>query len=131
MNKEFTLEDRLKERVKELTCLYSISSVLRKHSNNIQETLKEVCEITKNAWRHPKATIVELQYTDFQINTAPIPNKHVFQESKLSDHQENSGKIRVYYDAENYDKTDFLEEEQQLLNQIAIEISDFFQRESR
>ncbi len=130
MDKEFTLEDRLKERVKELTCLYSISSVLRKHSNNIQETLKEVCEITKNAWRHPKATIVELQYTDFQINTGPIPNKHVFQESKLSDHQENSGKIRVYYDAENYDKTDFLEEEQQLLNQIAIEISDFFQRES-
>ena len=130
MNKEFTIEDRLKERVKELTCLYSISSVLRKHSNDIEETLKEVCEITKNAWRHPEATIVQLNYTNFKIETASIPNQHIFQESKLSDHQENSGKIRVYYDAKHYDQKDFLEEEQQLLNQIAIEISDFFERES-
>ncbi|MDN3593505.1 sensor histidine kinase [Zunongwangia endophytica] len=130
MNKEFTVEDRLKERVKELTCLYSISSVLRKHSNDIQKTLEEVCEITKNAWRYPKATIVQLKYTTFQIETALIPNHHIFQESKLSDHKANSGKIRVYYNAEYYDQKDFLEEEQQLLNQIAIEISDFFERES-
>ncbi|MCL6220263.1 sensor histidine kinase [Zunongwangia pacifica] len=130
MNKEFTLEDRLKERVKELTCLYSISSALRKHSDDIQETLKEICEITKNAWRHPKDAIVQLCYTHVEIKIGNIPKNHIFQESKLSDHQGNVGDIRVYYDAEHYDKTDFLEEEQQLLNQIAIEISDFFERES-
>ncbi len=130
MNKEFTVEDRLKERVKELTCLYSISSVLRKHQEDVQATLKEICEITKNAWRHPEAAIVHLKYTSFDIKIGDIPSAYIFQEGKLSDHQENIGNIRVYYDSAYFETTDFLEEEQQLLDQISIEISDFFERES-
>ncbi|WBL24783.1 sensor histidine kinase [Zunongwangia sp. HGR-M22] len=129
MNKEFTVEDRLKERIKELSCLYSISRVLRKHQDDVEATLKEICEITKNAWRHPEAAIVQLKYTNFDIKTGAIPSKYIFQESRLSDRQENLRYIRVYYDSVFFDNTEFLEEEQQLLDQISIEISDFFERE--
>ncbi|WP_417887030.1 sensor histidine kinase [Zunongwangia sp.] len=130
MNTDFSLEDRLKERVKELSCLYSISNVFRKQTGNIKEALSEVCQITKKAWRHPESAIVQLQFNTISLLTSPIPSSKIEQQSFINDSNGNTGTISVFYNAEEFKQSDFLVEEQQLLDQIAIEISDFLERQA-
>lgn len=128
MNYETSIAKKLQERIKELSCLYEVSSAIRKHTDSVQETLEEICEITKKAWLFPNHVIVELKFQDYKVLTSEVPENIIFQQSDIQLFNENKGFIKVCYDPDQLDRAYFLEEEQQLLNKIAIEISEFFER---
>ncbi|MDT0678659.1 sensor histidine kinase [Autumnicola musiva] len=128
MPPEISISRKLKERVKELSCLYEVSSAIRKHSDSIMETLEEICKITKQAWLYPDHVIVRLEFEDFNILTSDSPENSIFQQSDILSFNEIKGFIRVSYDIEKLSEAHFLKEEQKLLDKIAIEISEFFER---
>lgn len=128
MPNEISISKKLEERVKELSCLYEVSSAIRKHSDSVSETLEEICSITKKAWLFPEHAIVHLEFEDYNICTSAIPGNSVFQQSDILHFKERKGFIKVYYNTDNLSNAHFLEEEQKLLNKIAIEISEFFER---
>ncbi|WP_373060076.1 sensor histidine kinase [Zunongwangia sp. H14] len=128
MTNEISISKKLKERVKELSCLYELSSAIRKHSNSIIETLEEICEITKRAWLFPDHAIVQVEFEDYNILTSAIPVNSIFQQSNIHLFNENKGVIKVHYNTDEISSARFLEEEQKLLDKIAIEISEFFER---
>ncbi|MFV9485087.1 sensor histidine kinase [Christiangramia sp. ASW11-125] len=128
MPNEISISKKLKERVKELSCLYEVSSAIRKHSDSVSETLEEICSITKRAWLFPEYAIVQLEFEDYNIFTSTIPVNSVFQQSNILLFNERKGFIKVYYNTDKLSNAHFLEEEQKLLNKIAIEISEFFER---
>ncbi|MDT0688802.1 HAMP domain-containing sensor histidine kinase [Salegentibacter sp. F188] len=128
MKTGISVEQRLEERVKELTCLYNVSSAIRKHSDSVTSTLTEICQITGQAWLYHEDAIVELKLKDYHITTATIPTQTVTQQSNIVIFGEESGALIVHYNAEKYQKAHFLKEEQKLLNKLAIEISEFFER---
>ncbi len=128
MPKEISISKKLEERVKELSCLYEVSSAIRKHSDSVSETLEEICSITKRAWLFPEHAIVQLEFEDYNIFTSTIPVNSVFQQSNIMLFNESKGVIKVYYNTDKLANAHFLEEEQKLLNKIAIEISEFFER---
>jgi signal transduction histidine kinase len=128
MPNKISISKRLEERVKELSCLYQVSSAIRKHSDSISETLEEICEITKQAWLLPNHAIVQMEFGDYKVLTSNLPQNFIFQQSDIPFFKEDKGYIKVYYDTYKLEGAYFLEEEQKLLNKIAIEISEFFER---
>ncbi len=128
MADEISLSKKLEERVKELSCLYDVSTAIRKHDNSFSKTIKEICQITKKAWLYPDQAIVELSLKNCNYSTSSIPNKKIFQESKIKVFEEHRGYIKIYYDLEKVRSAHFLEEEQKLLDKIAIEIGELIER---
>ncbi|HET8810748.1 MAG TPA: HAMP domain-containing sensor histidine kinase [Flavobacteriaceae bacterium] len=125
---EQALETKLKERIKELSCLYNISLAISKN-RSISQTLTEICEVLKAAWQFSEETVVELKIADHNIQTTPLPKKTVFQESILDKSEENTDFVRIHYPSPPYGKNDFLEEEQKLLDNVANEIREFLEKE--
>ena len=128
MQNEITIGEKLQERVKELSCLYEVSSAIRKHTGSISETLEEICNITKQAWLYPQDAVVHLELGNHRIVTSGIPSQFIQQKSDIILFEEVKGFLKVYYDTQKIKKARFLKEEQKLLNKIAIEISEFFER---
>lgn len=124
-----SIEKKLEERVKELSCLYEVSSALRKHSDSYTDTLSNICNTTQKAWLFPKEAVIHLDYQGFNILTSPIPKNAISQRSKIMVFGVSKGSITVYYDSKKNPKAFFLHEEQMLLNKIAIEIGEFFERQ--
>ena len=113
MNSQST-EDNLREKVKELTCLYDISKTISKaNSINIQ-TLYDIIISTKNAWRYCTENVVELHIKDYHLSTSDQIELTVFQSSTIVVNKTNYGYIKVHYPSKKYNLSDFNKDEQQL-----------------
>lgn len=122
-------EEKLKERIKELSCLYDISSLLAKHEQDLDKTLGEITGILKKAWRFSDEAIVEIKLDDHFFQTAPVPKNTVFQTCELLVYKNPYGFLKVHYPTPKFSEKYFLKEEQQLLNKVAYELSTFYERE--
>jgi two-component system NtrC family sensor kinase len=120
-------EDELKERMKELTCLHIISQVLGQSNGLNENILKEILSSVKKAWQFDQDAIVEIQLSDFTIITSTLPESTVFQISTIYVPEKDNGFIKVHYPAP-YTLNNFLEEEQSLLNTVAIEIGNYISK---
>ncbi|UJH92871.1 hypothetical protein LZ575_10900 [Antarcticibacterium sp. 1MA-6-2] len=69
MSHPISTEEKLQERIKELSCLYNVSSVLAKHKENTTETLNKIAYILKKAWRFSEAATVEILIHGTSYNT--------------------------------------------------------------
>lgn len=120
-------EEKLNERIKELTCLYDISTVII-NENSIQETLPEIVNILKVAWRFSDDVIVELKFDKEYITTNSIPKETVFQTNNLIVNENTVGFIKIHYPAPEYTEEHFLIDEQKLLDKVCLEISAFIEK---
>lgn len=122
-----TTKIELQERVKELSCLYDISSIIRTHEGEVSLTLERIAEVLKQAWRYSEDVVVALELGDFQYSTGALPEKNVSQEATISIFEEKRGNIRVFYLSPKYDTSAFLVEEYKLLKKVSDEIASFIE----
>ena len=122
-------KEELQERVKELSCLYKISSVFREHQGDNKVTLNRICQILQQAWRFPKSATVVLSLKDIRTATGEIPEPSVKQKSDLLVSGQISGVIEVHYPSPKFNMHYFLSEEQRLLNKVADEVSSFYEKQ--
>ena len=122
-------KEELQERIKELTCLYEVSSVLRNHQGDIESTLNSVCHILKQAWRFPEKAVVEFQVKEVRVKTGEIPEFTVSQRAVVKVFRENSGQLEVHYPSPPLNEDYFLPEEQRLLDKVAEEVASFYERQ--
>ncbi|WP_081211729.1 sensor histidine kinase [Salegentibacter sediminis] len=123
-----SLEEKLQERIKELSCLYKVSSAIREHNESVADTIEAIIHILKNAWRFPSQATVEIKIEDQKKSTGPVPDKSHFQESSIKLFKKNIGFIRVHYPSKDLSLAHFLIEEQRLLDKVAYEITLFLER---
>lgn len=128
MGTEISIEERLEERVKELSCLYEVSSAIREHNEDPGQTLLHIITILKQAWRFPEYAVVEIEIEEYHLKTSEIPENSHFQESKINLFEQPGGFLKVHYPARDLEMSHFLIEEQKLLDKVAYEISLFFER---
>ena len=120
-----SVEAALKERIKELTCLYEVSSILvdadpKKHL----KTFRAIADSIKVGFQYPEATEVVIKHGTYKVATGEILNdKYLTTKIKVFD--EVDGFIKVYL---NDDSLDFLTEEQPLIDNIGIKIGDYLDR---
>ncbi len=119
------LSVRLKERVKELSCLYEISKIAQQVEMGLELQIGKIIEIVPFGWQFPSNLIVQISYSDKLFGT-PI-EVYGLRESILV-FQEKVGEISVGYQGLSDEKNRFLKEEDQLLSQIAVEVGNLISR---
>ena len=118
-------EEKLKERIKELTCLYEVSSIIvNTNVGQIPETLKAIAESIKRGFQFPNFTEIAIYTSICNVETGVIgsiaqlqTNIHVFKQF--------NGQIIASLQDSSYS---FLPEEQQLLDSIALKIGNLLER---
>ena len=120
-----SVEAALKERIKELTCLYEGSSILvNADETNHEETYRSIAQSIKIGFQYPTDTEVVIEQGEFTVMTGKIKTfKKLISTIQLF--KKEAGSIQVYL---NKTELDFLPEEQPLIDNIALKISDYLER---
>lgn len=121
-------EEKLNERVKELSCLYEISKIITQTNSINKEALKKIILSIKKAWRFSTDAIIEIQVLDYYLVTKELPESIINQQSTIQIPGEVAGFIKVNYPKNKYKTNAFLAEEQRLLDTIAIEIGNYIEK---
>ncbi len=124
-----TAEQKLKERIKELTCLYEVTSlIVNCDYDDMGTALKGIVKCLERAWQFDKETYVALKTSVYDIKTVEKGDDYVFLESPITIFNKPQGNIKVGYPAPKYGMHDFLEEEQQLLDNICLKVGNLLER---
>ena len=121
---EKTLELTLVERVKELTCLYSIARLAVETERPLDETLQRIVELLPSGWHYPEITSARItiegrSFTTPQFRLAPFS-----QRAEVVIGGKRCGDVVVVYGEPKpeADEGPFLREERNLLDAVAGEI---------
>jgi DNA-binding CsgD family transcriptional regulator len=111
----------LKERIKEINCLYSISKIVEKANISLNEIYQGVIEVIPCSWQYPEITCAQLIINGEEFvtkNYTQIPWK---QSADIILYGERIGILNVGYREEKPQLYEgpFLKEERSLLNAIA------------
>lgn len=127
-NRISSLELQLRERVKELTCLYEITKELDK-SNKLKEVFENCTEIIRRAFQFPNETFVtiEIGSSTYGLKSIPADEMCDLLCAEISVGNEKKGRICVH----TKKNLGFLIEEQKLIDEIAGKISTLIEKEER
>ncbi|WP_281232916.1 sensor histidine kinase [Flavobacterium gelatinilyticum] len=121
-------EEKLKEKIKELTCIFEISKIISQSISIEKKVLKKIISNIKKAWKYADDAVVEIQISDYNLSTSEIPEKSIFQISTIKIPESNSGFIKVHYPQSKYAHNPFLPDEQKLLDTMASEIENYLEK---
>ncbi|NLI74935.1 MAG: PAS domain-containing sensor histidine kinase [Candidatus Riflebacteria bacterium] len=115
----------LRERNKELTCLYGLVRVADDARQPIEETLQQIADLLPKAWQFPEITCARLVIDHRSFECRGFRTGPFRQEAEVVVGGKNRGRIEIFYTEERQDfgQHPFLAEEQALLNSIAREVA--------
>jgi PAS domain S-box-containing protein len=121
---------QLRERVKELNCLYGISKLIHDTDLSLREILQGTLERIPPALQYPEITCARIVLDD-QIYETPVFRETIWQQScDIRVRAETAGALEVYYLEERpwEDEGPFLKEERSLLEAIAGQLGRVVER---
>ncbi|APX99953.1 sensor histidine kinase [Lacinutrix venerupis] len=122
-------EKALKERIKELTCLYEVSSIVENANiEHIESTLKAITYSLKKGFQFPKETEIEIITKANTVSTNKSTENTVIIKANISIFNKAEGQLIAHLNANKFKREDFLDEEQLLLNNIALKIGSLLER---
>jgi two-component system NtrC family sensor kinase len=120
--------DILKERIKEISCLYDVSTIANQIDKNFSQILQEIVERVAQAWYYPEDAICVIQINDERwYSRKPYENGH-FQSEPIYHDSKQIGIISVIYPQKQRNITDFLKEELKLLKKLSYDLSHIYER---
>ncbi|MBC8401461.1 MAG: hypothetical protein H8E14_08235 [Candidatus Marinimicrobia bacterium] len=120
----------LRERIKEITCLYEISKVDKQQDLTFSEKLQNIVEILPPAWQYPKITSCRILLDDLIFTTPVFQKSSQRQTSNIIVDGIKRGSIEIMYSEKRpqLDEGPFLIEERNLIDTIARQISNIVER---
>jgi len=115
----------LRERVKELTCLYGISKIVQRPNISLDYILQEAVKLLPPAWLFPDIASAQI-VVDGQVYIAPNFGKAVHQmKADIIVNGKKRGFVEIRYSSEKppLDDGPFLKEERNLIDTLAQELS--------
>ena len=124
MNQKNTWEkvvDALKERAKELNCLYSIEELLNDRKKDIEKVFQKVVDAIPPGWQYPDVCQAIIDYRGQRFKTSEFSRTPWMIQTLIKVQDETVGKIEVFYTKERIaaDEGPFLKEERRLIDHIA------------
>ncbi len=115
----------LRERVKELTCLYSLAKLTERPNRTLEEILQGIVDLLPHAWQYPEITAGRILFDGNSFATANFIQEKKSQMAKIVVHGKLRGLIEVVYLEEKpeMDEGPFLKEERNLIDALAHQIS--------
>ncbi|HRW79313.1 MAG TPA: ATP-binding protein [Desulfomonilia bacterium] len=120
----------LRERVKELNCLYSISSIFEKHGLDLEGILLRTVEVIPDAWQYPEVTCCRISLGDRMVESPDFEETRWRQSQDIVVRGVNQGMLEVFYrkPMPEADEGPFLREERSLINVIAERVGKILER---
>lgn len=121
---------QLEERVKELNCLYAISSILEDPGTTFEEKMNALVAALPSGWHYPSITTAQVVLADATYAMPNFRKTPWLQSGAIQLHGETVGALNIAYLEERptLDEGPFLNEERSLLDAIAGRIALFYER---
>lgn len=120
----------LRERIKELTCMYGIAQIMARPEAEFSDIMQNIVDLLPPAWLFPDMTCAQIFINGETYQSKGFRETPYRQKSDIIIGRETVGFIEVLY-LENkltMDEGPFLNEERKLIDNIAREISIFCER---
>jgi len=120
----------LRERVKELTCLYGIAHLAAQPHKSIKKILQDIAELLPPAWLYPEITSAKILLDGHSYSTPDFQEGRYKQMADIIVSGERRGGVEVLYGEERpmLDEGPFLKEERNLIDAVAREIAIIIKR---
>ena len=115
----------LRERVKELTCLYGIARLATQSNLSLKEILQGIVEVLPPAWLYPEIAHARILVDGDSFSTSGFQEGKAQQQADILIGGEYRGSVEVTYAEEKpeLDEGPFLKEERNLINAAAREVA--------
>jgi len=118
------LEIALRERIKELNCLYGISLLSERYSDSIDDLLRNLINILPPSWQYPEITCARIIFNGKTYKSRGFKVTKWRQSAQIPMYNELVGEVEVLYleGCPPEDEGPFLKEERVLLDAVAERI---------
>lgn len=120
----------LRERVKELTCLYGIARLVAQPGISLEEVLQGIVELLPPAWLYPEIASSRIILDGHFYSTPDFQESPYRQAADIVVNEERRGSVEVVYREErsDLDEGPFLKEERSLIDTVSKEVSTIIKR---
>jgi DNA repair protein RadC len=124
------LKRDLKERTKELRCLYDVTDITERSGITLDELYQEVANLLPQGWQYPEITYARITIAGKEFKTKNFRETEWKQSSEIKIGGEKAGIVEVdYLEAKpEIDEGPFLKEERLLLDEIARQLGQITER---
>ena len=124
------VQSALRERVKELTCLYDITRLVELPDKSLGEILQGIAELLPPAWQYPELTNGRVVLDGRSYSTSDLSETRHTMRSPIVIEGRRRGVVEVTYTQEMpaIDEGPFLREERSLLDAIAKQVALIIER---
>lgn len=114
----------LRERIKELNCLYGIAQLAERHSDSIEDLLGELVNFLPFSWQYPEITCARIVFKGKTYKSRGFKVTKWRQSSQVYTYNDPVGEVTIVYLEERppLDEGPFLSEERVLIDALAERI---------
>ncbi|EIJ37401.1 histidine kinase [Galbibacter orientalis DSM 19592] len=124
-----TTEDKLRERIKELTCLYEVTSIIVNCDySQLELSLQAIAHCLKGAVQYETESYVKITTNNYVLEDGSFKESLCCIKSNIKVFNEVSGTILIGYPSDKFSEDDFLDEEKKLLENVCLEIGNLIER---
>ncbi len=115
----------LRERVKELACLYEISRITQHPSTSLEEIFQHIAELLPRAFQYPEIAAASILLDGHTYLSPGFRKGNYNLKAEIFANGKSRGFVEVLYQAGNFglEEEPFLKEEQSLLDGVAKQVS--------
>jgi DNA-binding CsgD family transcriptional regulator len=119
------LESALRERIKELNCLYAIAQLADRHADSMEQFLSNAVNVLPPSWQFSEIADAQITFQGATYKTPQFRTTPWEQSAPITMHGEIAGTVMVVYNQSGPDAYEgpFLHEERALLDAVAKRIS--------
>lgn len=120
----------LRERVKELMCLYGLAHIIAQPEQKTEEMMQSIVKLLPPAWLYPEIASARITVDGLVYETPAFKEGSSVQISEIVAQRVRRGSVEVHYSAERpkHDEGPFLKEERNLIDAVARELALFIER---
>jgi two-component system NtrC family sensor kinase len=120
----------LRERIKELTCLYGIARLVARVGLSVEEMLQEIVKLLPPAWLYPEIATARIELDDHSYLAPGFGEGKHKQTAEVMVNDKRRGVVEVIYREERpeLDEGAFLSEERSLIDAVAREVALIIER---
>ncbi len=124
------IEHSLRERIKELNCLYGVAELIAENADDIDSAMQGIVGLLPMSWQYPEIASARITLKDNEYSTLNFTSSSWRQSAVISESGEQIGIVEVFYLEEmpEMDEGPFLREERLLINAISIRIGSAMER---
>jgi len=118
------VENALRERIKELNCLYGVSQLAERHFSSLDNLLEELVNFIPHSWQYPDITCTRIVFKETTYKSEGFKVTEWRQSSRIYVYSEPVGEVAIFYlkECPPANEGPFLAEERALLDTLADQI---------